>query len=177
MIYQIEPYAEVYVGKTTMKLEERKSKHVSDCYIGCNYPIYQYIRANGGFDANFKFKVLEQNQCTALQAKKIELNYIDIIKPTCNKNKPAEIDTDGDITQWKSEYYQSNKEKMKEYRQANKEKIKEQKKERYQANKEKIKEQMKEYRQANKEKIKEHRRQRYLKQKQQKVDSSESTST
>lgn len=151
MIYQIEPYAEVYVGKTTQKLEKRKSVHVSKCYNGCNTPIYQYIRENGGFDANFKFKVLEQNQCTALQAKKIELNYIDIIKPTCNKRRPAEIDTDGDYTQWKSEY-------DKEYKQANKEKIKA-------------------YNQANKEQIKEYKRQWYIKQKQQKVDSSESTST
>lgn len=45
----------------------------------------------------------------------------------------------------------------KEYYQANKEKIKEQRKEYYQANKEKIKEKIKEYQQANKEKIKEYK--------------------
>ena len=57
----------------------------------------------------------------------------------------------------KKEYYQANKDKLKEqikeYRQANKDKIKEQKKEYYQENKDKIKEQKKEYYQANKEKI------------------------
>ena len=61
----------------------------------------------------------------------------------------------------KAEYYQDNKEKIKEHKaewyQENKEKIKEQTAEYYQDNKEKIKERNADYYQANREKIKEYR--------------------
>ena len=71
------------------------------------------------------------------------------------------------------EYYQANKEKIKEkikeHYQANKEKIKEKIKEYVQANKEKIIEYQKEYRQANKEKIKEKKKEYYQEYRQEQI--------
>jgi hypothetical protein len=62
----------------------------------------------------------------------------------------------------KKEYYQENKEKIKErekeYREENKEKIKERDKDYYEKNREKVKERHKEYREENKEKLKERKK-------------------
>jgi len=78
-------------------------------------------------------------------------------KIVCNRCNTCDSYINYPLGYTKKEYYQANKDKLKEqikeYRQANKDKIKEQKKEYYQENKEKFKEQKKEYYQANKQKI------------------------
>ena len=57
--------------------------------------------------------------------------------------------------EYNKQYYEENKEKKKEYREANKDKMKEKQKEYYEVNKEKVKQQMKECYETNKEKRKE----------------------
>ena len=65
------------------------------------------------------------------------------------------------IKQHYKQYYQANKEKVKEYNEVNKEKIKQYRKQYYEANKEKRKEKMKEYNEVNKEKIKQQQKEYY----------------
>ena len=59
------------------------------------------------------------------------------------------------------QWYEINKDKIKEYKEANKEKRKEYNKQYYEENKEKMREKVKEYREANKEKIKQQHKQYY----------------
>ena len=73
-----------------------------------------------------------------------------------------------ELKEYREQYYEANKEQIKEkmkeynkqYYETNKEKRKEKVKEYYEANKEKVKEKQKEYREANKEKRREYNRQR-----------------
>ena len=89
------------------------------------------------------------------------------VKAVSNFNK-CKTNKDGYMSYCKicfKQYYQANKEKIKEqqkqYYQANKEKIKEQQKQYGQANKGKFKERMKKYYQTNKEKLKEKKKEYY----------------
>lgn len=73
------------------------------------------------------------------------------------------------LQEYNNQYYEENKEKMREqmqqYYEANREKIREQNKRHYEANREKRIEQTKQYRLKNKEKVREQQHQYYLKKK------------
>lgn len=88
---------EFYIGSTT-KISTRKAQHKKNT---CNKSskhywtkLYQYIRANGGFE-NFEFVVLEEGECdpdgTPTENKnyilKLEQSYINVLEPTLNVNK------------------------------------------------------------------------------------------
>ena len=136
---------ECYVGQTT-NLVKRRWQHKSNCNnekdVRYNFKVYQFIRANGGWD---NWSVIEVDKCNCLnyeEALKIERKYIQDLNATLNKVIPSRTD---------KEYYNDNKEiiaeKQKEYYENNKQILAEKKKEYYYDNIEK----KKEYREKNKE--------------------------
>ena len=147
----------IYVGSTS-NFRNRKYYHKNSCNnektIGYNLPVYQYIRANGGWD-EWVIIPIEEYPCNSKNELVIrERHYIDLLRPILNKNIPSRT---------KKEYYEDNKEQIAEYRKefykANKEQIAEYKKEYNEANKEQIAKYTKNYRNNNKEKIAEAKKQ------------------
>jgi hypothetical protein len=125
---------EVYVGSTTNFIR-RRQQHKDACNnnVKYNYRVYQFIRANGGFE-NFDMIQIEKYSCDdkrELHAR--ERYWIEELNATLNCLIPMRTH---------KEYYEKKKEKNKEYnkeyRKNNIEKIKEKKKEYYEKNKEKI---------------------------------------
>ena len=152
----------IYYGSTVQKLSMRMSGHRANykqfMEKGCGTSCRSFdILKNG----DYSYNLVEEVECDSkLILHQRERYYIEN-NDCVNKRIPSRTS---------QEYYQDNKDKIKEYREANKEKNKEYHKEYresnkeyhkeyYQANKEKIKDKMKEYHQANKEKIKEYSKQ------------------
>jgi len=137
---------DIYVG-STLNHYRRKSQHKSACNNPTNkdysYPLYQYIRANGGFD-NWDLIILEEyaaeNKNDLLWK---EREWVELLKPSLNGWKP--IITQEEKKERDKEYYQTNKNRYLQYRKTNKEKLLKQNKEYYESNKEKILEKQKEY--------------------------------
>ena len=138
---------DVYIGSTTA-FSKRKYTHKSSCTRTTssqyNYYVYQFIRANGGWDNWSMILVEAYNASTKRELELRERYWLEMLRATLNKCVP---------TRSLKEYYQNNKDKIKEYREDNKDKIKDKLKEYYQDNKDKIKEVQKEYYQNNKDKI------------------------
>ena len=138
-----------YIG-SCCNFARRKSTHKYSCNHNYGYPIYNFIRENGGWD-NFQMIQLLSFSCNSKRELELkEREYIELLKPTLNKQIP---------TRTKQEYYEQNKdlinEKHKEYYELNKEKIKEIHKEYYEQNKDKINEHNRDYYEQNKEKFSE----------------------
>jgi len=157
---------DIYVGSTS-NFKNRKNQHKNKCNNEkekeYNYSVYQFIRANGNWD-NWIMTPIEQYSCNSKKELEIrERHYIDLLKPTLNKNIPARSrkeyreDNKEQIAEKLKQYYKDNKEKAKQYCENNKEKIKEQRKQHYENNKKKLLEKGKEYKETNKEKIKQYR--------------------
>ena len=131
----------VYIGSTT-NFTKRKSRHKINSINNendknYNFPIYKFIRENGGW-VNFKMVPIEEAEFESkLHAHIREQELFEKYK-----NKLNSINA-----------YTNQKEYKKEYRELNKEKIKESKKEYRETNKEKIKEYQKQYRELNKKQI------------------------
>jgi len=137
-----------YVGSSCSHIS-RKSSHKSNCNNKnsreYNYPVYRYIRDNGGW-GNWEFVLLEEYPCENKNQLVIRERYwFEKLGATLNKRYPERS---------KTEYYQENKEeileKRKEYHKQNREKISEKGKEHYQKNKVEILEKAKENYQKNK---------------------------
>jgi hypothetical protein len=105
----------IYIGSTN-DIKQRYSKHKSNCYNengrDYNFPLYQYMRDNNGFE-NFKFKKLcdideEYRKIT-------EQFYIDTFKPKCNV-----LNVVFDKKKYDREHKENNKEYYKEYREKRK---------------------------------------------------------
>jgi DNA-binding transcriptional MocR family regulator len=147
---------DVYIGSTTA-FSKRKYTHKSSCTRTTssqyNYYVYQFIRANGGWDNWSMILVEDYNASTKRNLELRERYWLETLKATLNKQLPTRAPQE-----YYQEYCKENKEKIKlvrkEYDKENKEKMKLTRKEFYQENKEKIKLTNKEYYQENKEKIK-----------------------
>ena len=118
---------ECYVGSTTSH-SKRKSRHKSSCNNekskDYNYPVYRYIRDNGGWD-NWEFVLLEDYPCRNKKQLNIrERFWFEKLGARLNSIYPQRS--------------------MKEWKEENKEKIKERKIKYYEDNKEEILEKMKE---------------------------------
>lgn len=142
---------DIYIGHTT-DFKSRKRQHKNSCnkeHNKCyNYNVYNFIRNNGGWD-NWSMIMIEEYLCNSkLEATKRERELIEQLKPTLNSHIPSRT---------KNEWYENNKdyvkEKVKKYCEDNKEKHKEKMKEYYNNNLEKHKEKKKEYYENNKEKL------------------------
>tara|TARA_R110000868_G_scaffold77528_1_gene221873 strand:+ start:66 stop:722 length:657 start_codon:yes stop_codon:yes gene_type:complete len=145
---------EKYYGSTT-NFKNRKSHHKSNCIninsSASNFPIYQFIRINGGWE-NWNMILEKEYPCeNKLQLEREERLCMENDNNRLNKALP---------TQSKQEYYDNNKDEillqMKEYYQNNKDVILEYHKEYYEINKDKILEYQNEYRENNKNKISEY---------------------
>ena len=83
---------EEYIGSTTNK-NRRKSQH--KCYynkendIKYNYPVYKFIRENGGFD-NWDMIIIEEYPCENKNQLEVRERYwIEERKPKLNKQVPT----------------------------------------------------------------------------------------
>ena len=141
----------VYIGSTT-SFSDRKQRHKTTCNKencnGYNYPLYTFIRTNGGWD-NWDMVLLDYTPCnTKLELHKIEREYLEKQDSNLVLNKMIPSRT---IKEWTEDNKDKLNEYRKQYREANKDKMKEYHIEYREANKEYLKE----YREANKDKIKE----------------------
>lgn len=155
---------DIYVGHTTNFID-RKRSHKHNCHNEnsskyYHLKVYEVIRANMGWD-NWSMILVEEYPCeNRLQAEQRERYWLETLGATLNYNVPSRN---------KKEYYQQNKEylkeKNKEYYQQNAEEIikkkKEYQKEYRQQNAEKIIKKKKEYWQKNADKMNQRRRFNY----------------
>jgi hypothetical protein len=151
---------EIYVGQTT-NFRNRKDTHKRSCRNKkgkkYNLKVYQFIRANGGWES-FSMIEIKKFPCTdSNEAKKRERYWIESLMATLNCQIPSRT---------QSEWILDNKEKIAEYHKnlylANKEQIAEHHKNYNLANKEKLAEHSKIYREANKIKMAEKNKLVYL---------------
>ena len=149
-IYKITGGGMTYYGSTTQPLNKRLAVHRN---LNCSSKI---IIETGKYDICLveEFKCENKEQLHARERFYIENNEC------INKRIPSRT---------KKEYYEDNKEQIKEikkkYYEDKKEQIKDQRKEYYEDNKKIRKEQMKEYYEKNKEKLKEKQKEYYEKNK------------
>jgi len=119
-----------YVGHTT-NFTNRKSGHKYDCNNpnGKNYnlKVYQFIRANGGFE-NWSMIQLEVFPCKDIfEATRQERIWCEKLKATLNSHVPSQTYQEyyqnnmKQISEQKKKYYQNNKEHFSEYYENNKE--------------------------------------------------------
>jgi hypothetical protein len=144
---------ESYVG-STCDFRRRKTEHKYSCNneksSNHNYPVYRFIRDNGGF-SNWEMIEIKKVNCNDKRELEMkEREYLEMLGGVLNKCVPSR----GSV-----EYYNINKEKSnkntKAYYLAHKEQLNEYHKEYYETNKEQLKENGKIYREANKEQINE----------------------
>ena len=145
----------VYVGHTTNWIQ-RKYSHKSDCNneIGKRYNsyVYQFIRANGGWEnlsmiEIFKFPCADKREAEAEERRQMENLNADLnsIRPIVTENEHNEQHKESS-----KEYNHKNKEKRREYRKKNQEQIKQKQREYQEKNKEKINQQRRERRRKKK---------------------------
>lgn len=134
-----------YVGHT-INFDARKSIHKSDCnrehHANYNFPIYQCIRANGGWD-NWEMIPIEKLNCELMDAKIREQYHIE--NQTNKLNVKSAFITEEDANKNASIT-------SKKYQEKNKEQIKEQRKEFRENNKIKLAEDYSKWYEQNKEK-------------------------
>ena len=134
LVYKLEcknqQIMDIYVG-STCNFNRRKAQHKSLCTNenskAYNLPVYQFIRANGGW-FNWKMILIEEVPCqNKKQLNRIEAKYIKDLRAVLNCCIPCRTD---------KEYREDNKEllteKAKKYREENKEIINEQRKQKVQ---------------------------------------------
>lgn len=140
-----ESIKKIYIGSTT-NMRTRKNEHKSKCCNpnnkSYNYPVYKFIRDNGGW---------------------YEWNMIKIKDYKCNLKCELEAEEDKEVLKYGYDNClnaQRPTRSKKQWGEDNKDKIIEQQKQYYEDNKEQLKEQHKQYYEQNKEKIAEKSRER-----------------
>jgi Fic family protein len=113
-IYKIYLNDDVYVGSTNdynLRINSHKYSCNNPNSKDYNFPIYQFIRENGGWDT-FKKEIINETDKTGKELRELERYYIETLKSNLNSEIP---------TRNKKEYYENNIDKISEYK---KEKIK-----------------------------------------------------
>lgn len=120
-----------YVGHTT-DFTNRKGTHKSNCNNPnnnkYNFKVYQFIRANGGFE-NWSMIQLEEFPCKDIfEAARQERIWCEKLKATLNSQVPAQTKQEYRLLNKTDQaYYQNHREQLlekhKEYRQTHKEQI------------------------------------------------------
>ena len=87
--------SDFYLGHTT-QFTKRKSQHKARCFNPDNpkhhYKLYQFIRDNGSWN-NWEMVLIETRECESnLEARKIERQYYDDLKPSLNILEPLRTD-------------------------------------------------------------------------------------
>jgi hypothetical protein len=148
---------ECYVGSTTDFIE-RKYSHKRTCnnqnYKKHNLYIYEFIRANGGWENWDMIEIEKYNAIDKQDQHKRERYYIEALEAKLNKVIPARTHTEYEEMRKKNPTRkQYNLEKSKTNYKENKSKILQQQKEYNEKNKEIISQRRKEYREEHKEEI------------------------
>jgi len=173
-----------YLGSTHTTLRQRKRKHLQK-NARVNQRVNDWIEDVG----TENIKIIELHKYEDLTARQLKINEDNVIKEhlgkehclNCNRvyrtQKEWREDNKEQIAEKKKQYYEDNKDKIKQYREDNKEQILDQKKQYRQTNKDKIKqyykdnkERIKQYTEDNKDKIAEKKKQYYAANKEQKVE-------
>ena len=146
---------EIYVGSTT-NITKRKCEHKCRCNNknghGYNYPVFLYIRANGGFE-NWEMIVIERVEYNEkYELKTRERFHLEELKATLNKQVPNRTvgEWNDDNREHRHQYYLDNKEHNKQYKQQYQ-----------QDNKEQIKQRNQQYRQDNREQLSQYTKQKH----------------
>mgnify|MGYP003678680156 FL=1 len=145
-----------YIG-STKAFRQRKQEHKQCCNNENskknNLKLYTIIRANGGWD-NWRMVIIEEcGEISFTQARiKEEENRV---KLNANLNSRRCHLTEEQKQEYREEWNEQNKDKIKEYYEENKEYFKEYNKEYREENRERLNEKKKEYYEENKEHIKE----------------------
>lgn len=118
---------ENYIG-STVNLYMREALHKHFCNDekskGYNFPVYQYIRDNGGFDT-FEFEVLDTKYCCQVDAEIYEAELMKIHKSKLNvKRNYTDADKKQHHKDYNKEYQKTDKFKdyQKQYKRKNKKK-------------------------------------------------------
>ena len=123
-IYQIsckdDTIKDTYIG-STYNIRERKSHHKSICNNDNSpyytFPVYKFIRNNGGWE-NWTMTILEQFECdTNMEKLKKERSFFEQFQPSLNTYKPAnhQAGDQWDEVTYKKAYYIENIDHRKEY--------------------------------------------------------------
>lgn len=146
---------DIYIGHTTnftRRKQEHKNRSNTPNDKAYNRRVYTFIRDNGGFENWDMIQIEEFNAKDTTEARARERYWVEQMKPLLNCNIPNRTGKE-----CRKEYYEYNKEvireKSKEYREQNKEVVIERKKQWYQANRDKVLERDKKYREEHKEQI------------------------
>ena len=117
-IYKIfcldERIKDIYIG-SSYNIIKRMNNHKSDCNnkmsLCYNYPVYKFIRENGGI-YNYNVEVIEilDDNISWFDMKKREQEYIDMIKPSLNRYRS--YITDAERILYRSLYYRLNKSRI-----------------------------------------------------------------
>lgn len=161
---------DIYVGHST-DLIRRRQQHKQNCYNETdkeyNVYKYQFIRENGGWE-NWSLIPIEEFPCENVNQARIRERYwIETLKATLNKQIPTRTnkeyyeDNKEHIKEVIKEWYEDNKEYLKEYRKEWYNNNKEHKKEYREDNLDKIKEYIQKWREDNKEHLKEIKKKYY----------------
>jgi hypothetical protein len=131
---------EVYVGHTT-NFNERELHHLMNCRNPskkCQTKLYNFIRANGGWD-NFEMIKIEDFPCSSKrEAEAREQFWITELKSNLNKNKSFMEDNSGYHRDWYYANWEKRNAQIREWTIANADKVKEYRKKWRQDNKDKI---------------------------------------
>ena len=117
-----------YVGHTTC-FRKRKTYHKNDCINvnnkNYNYPLYKFIRENGGWE-NFTMLEIEKYPCNdGNEARLRERYHYETLNANLNGVHPARTKKESDkiyqdknidrLNEYRKEYREKNKEKIAEY--------------------------------------------------------------
>ena len=158
---------DVYVGSTT-SFSKRKYSHKYSCNTTSskkhNFYVYQFIRANGGWDAWDMVQIEAYNATTKRELEARERHWLETLGATLNKCIPTRTQQEyrennrEKEKEYQKKYLEENKDYHKKYRENNKDKIKETSKKYREENQDKITEGMKKYYENNKEKRNQYQR-------------------
>jgi hypothetical protein len=159
---------DIYVEHTT-NFTKRKNQHkLNSCNIkskGYNYYVYQFIRNNGGW-GNWDMIEIEKRECSDLnEACRSERQHLERLCASLNKCIPTRTGKEWyeankeHVKEIQKEWFEQNREEIKEYKRVyhkeNGVAIKEKQREWYEQNRENVKEKHKIYQEVNKERTKE----------------------
>ena len=158
----------VYVGSTTNWVKRKQLHKCNAINSICNYKKYVIIRETGGWESWNMVKICDfpcNNRREAEQEEDRHMLELKANMNTCRAyrtKKQYYEDNRDKLKEDKKQYYKDNKEKhnerTKEYYNTNKDKILEQQKKKYDNNKDKILEKNKKYRENNKDEISENKK-------------------
>jgi len=151
---------QIYIGSTCV-LKNRVRQHKSSCTCETSphhqLPVYQHIRANGGW-INWEIQILEEYPCESKAELEIRERYwIEKERPSLNEKRPARAVLAGGKKeaerQWRKENADRMREYQRQYRQENADTIREYKRQWNEDHKEALRERKREYYHEHKEEI------------------------